>query len=167
MADDTNPPGLPSRRFEGRDDFRQLLRDAFACAAREGWLQIIVSDAHFDEWPLGERAVAESLQAWSKTGRHFTILAKNYDDVVRRHPRFVAWRRVWSHIIEARACAAADPLELPSLVWSPAWVLERRDLMRSAGFCGSEPDRRIAARERVQEWLARSAPAFPATQLGL
>ena len=158
---------LPSRRFEGREDFRQLLRDAFATAAREGWRELILCDASFAEWPLGERAVIDSLQSWSRSGRHVTLLAKRYDDVVRMHPRFVQWRGTWSHIVTAGACTSADALDLPSALWSPAWVLERRDIERSSGYCGSEPERRIALRESLNEWLRQATPAFPATTLGL
>jgi hypothetical protein len=163
----TPPTGLPSRRFEGREDFRQLLRDALATAAREGWREIILSDASFEDWPLGERAVADSLQAWSRTGRRMLLLAKRYDQVTRQHARFVHWRGTWSHVITATACPQADPLDLPSALWSPAWVLERRDVERSHGYCGSEPERRVALRETLKEWLQKSTPAFPATTLGL
>ena len=52
---------LPTGRFAGRKAFQQLVRDALACAAREGWREIILSDPNFEDWPLGERAVAESL----------------------------------------------------------------------------------------------------------
>jgi hypothetical protein len=158
---------LPSGRFEGRVAFQQLVRDALACAAREGWREIILCDASFADWPLGERAVAQSLQDWSKTGRHITLLAKRYDEVVRRHARFVTWRGTWSHIIEARACAAADPLELPSAIWSPGWVMHRLDPERCNGYSGAEPERRLALRETLNEWLGKSSPAFPATTLGL
>src|SRR5690349_1272803 len=88
---------LPSRRFEGREEFRQLVRDALACAAREGWREIILADPGFEDWPLGERAVAESLQAWSSGGRSIVLLAHDYDAVLRQHARFVQWRRQWSH----------------------------------------------------------------------
>ncbi|NML46350.1 hypothetical protein HHL11_21555 [Ramlibacter sp. G-1-2-2] len=158
---------LPSRRFEGREDFRQLVRDALACAAREGWTEIILSDANFEDWPLGERAVAEALQAWSRTGRHMVLLAKNYEHVVRQHARFVQWRGLWSHVVTAYACPSADALEVPSALWSPAWVLERRDPERSNGYCGSEADRRVLLRESLNEWLRQSSPAFPSTTLGL
>jgi hypothetical protein len=158
---------LPSRRFEGREDFRQLVRDALATAAREGWRELVLCDATFADWPLGERVVVESLQSWSKSGRQVTLLAKRYDDVVRMHPRFVQWRGKWSHIITAVACPSADPLELPSAIMSPAWVLERRDIERSNGYCGSEPERRVALRESLAEWLRQATPAFPATTLGL
>jgi hypothetical protein len=158
---------LPSRRFEGREEFRQLLRDALACAAREGWPEIILSDADFADWPLGERTVAESLQAWSSTGRRMVLLARSYDGVLRQHARFVQWRRHWSHIVSAFACPAADRLDIPSALWSPAWVLERRNVDRSNGYCGGEAERRLLLRETLNEWLQKATPAFPATTLGL
>jgi hypothetical protein len=160
-------PALPSRRFAGREEFRQLLRDALATAARDGWREIILCDASFEDWPLGERAVAQSLQAWSHGGRRCILLARRYDAVQRQHARFVQWRGLWSHIITALACPSADPLELPSALWSPAWVLERRDLERSQGWCGSEPDRRVLLRQGLDEWLKKATPAFPASTLGL
>ena len=64
MTDNDNDPvpvTLPEGRFEGRVAFQQLVRDALACAAQEGWNEIILSDASFEDWPLGERAVVESL----------------------------------------------------------------------------------------------------------
>lgn len=165
--DDRAAPALPAGRFEGRVAFQQLVRDALACAARDGWREIILCDADFEDWPLGERAVAESLQAWSASGRHCTLLARNWDAVVRRHARFVTWRRTWSHIIEARGCSSADPLDLPSAIWSPGWVMQRLDRDRSNGYSGSEPERRLLLRQGLQEWLQRSSPAFPASTLGL
>jgi hypothetical protein len=158
---------LPQGRFEGREAFRQLVRDALACAAREGWREIVLADASFEDWPLGERAVAESLQAWSAGGRRCTLLARRYDEVTRRHARFVSWRRTWGHIIEARGCASADELELPSAIWSPGWVLQRLDVERCNGYTGAEPERRLALREQLDEWLRKSSPAFPSTTLGL
>lgn len=59
----SSPSGLPEGRFTGREAFQQMVRDAFATAAREGWAEILISDANFHDWPLGERAVVESLQA--------------------------------------------------------------------------------------------------------
>ena len=167
MHDEPGASTLPEGRFEGRESFRQLVRDALGAAAREGWKEIVLSDATFEEWPLGERAVAESLQAWASGGRRMVLLAKRYDDVVRRHARFVTWRRTWAHIIDARACAAADELELPSAIWSPHWVLERRELERSIGWSGSEPQRGLLLHESLKEWLQKSSPSFPATTLGL
>lgn len=158
---------LADGRFTGRQAFQQLVRDALACAAREGWREIILSDATFEDWPLGERAVAQALQDWSASGRHCTLLARRWDDAIVRHARFVSWRRTWSHIIEARACPSADPLEIPSAIWSPGWVMQRLDPERCAGVSGSEPERRVLLRESLKEWLAKSSPSFPAVTLGL
>ena len=168
MADEEAAPGaVLEGRFEGRRQFQQIVREALVLAASEGWQEIIFCDPSFEDWPLGERSVAESLQAWSKAGRKFTLLAMRYDEVLRRHHRFVSWRRTWAHIIDCRACAAADASEFPSMIWSPGWVMDRRDPVRSVGVTGREPERRIAQNERLAEWLTKSSPAFAASTLGL
>jgi hypothetical protein len=165
--DATPSEPLPSGRFEGRIAFQQLVRDALAAAAREGWREIILSDPDFADWPLGERATADALNAWSASGRRCILLARRWDEVVRRQARFVRWRGTWAHIIDARACRAADPLALPSAIWSPGWVMQRLDLDRCNGFVGSEPERRLMLREDLQEWLRQSSPSFPSNTLGL
>lgn len=162
-----NEDTLPARRFDGREDFRQLVRDALACAAREGWRDIILSDADFADWPLGERAVIESLQAWAGSGRHLKLLARSYAQLQRQHARFVQWRVTWSHVVAPFACGNADALELPSAIWSPGWVLERRDVERCVGWCGAEAERRLLLRESLAGWLQQATPSFPATTLGL
>jgi hypothetical protein len=166
-SDSDQAAPLPSGRFSGRVDFQQLVRDALAHAAREGWRELILSDADFADWPLGERAVAESLGAWSASGRRCTLLACRYDELAVRHARFVSWRRTWSHIIEARACVSADPLDFPSAIWSPGWAMQRLDPERCNGYAGAEPERRVLLRENLIEWIARSSAAFAATTLGL
>ncbi len=160
-------PVLPEGRFEGREDFRQRVRDALACAEQEGWREIFVSDAGFHDWPLGERAVVDSLLAWSRSGRRFVMLARSYDELTRSHPRFVSWRKTWAHIIECRRCATADPLDLPSVMWTSGWAMQRLDPERSTGVCTLIPERRVAIRESLEEWLRQSAAGFPVTTLGL
>nr|WP_174764499.1 hypothetical protein [Alicycliphilus denitrificans] len=170
MSDAPMPtaPQLPGGRFEGREAFQQLVRDALACAAREGWSELMLCDASFHDWPLGERAAVESLQQWARTGRRLTLIAAGYDEVVRRHARFVQWRVRWDHIIVCRRAGAADPQDLPSSIWSPHWVLHRHDPLRCRGVTGTEPERRILLRESLLEWVERkSSPGFPASTLGL
>lgn len=166
-ADDALPE-LPTGRFSGREVFMQLVRDALAAAARDGWKEIVVSDANFHDWPLGERAVIEALQTWARSGRRFTMLACSYEDVIRRHARFVQWRGTWDHIITCRRSPAADPLNIPSVLWSPAWTLQRLDPERCTGISGNEPERLVLLRESLNEWLrSKSSPGFPSTTLGL
>lgn len=161
------PDALPQGRFEGPTEFAALIRLAFATAAAQGWREIIICDSTFEDWPLGERAVAQSLSDWSSSGRKLTMLAKNYDEVMRRHARFVAWRRTWSHIIECRDNSAISPDDMPSALWSPAWVFQRLDSARSTGVSGAEAARRVALKERLNACLKLSSPAFAATTLGL
>lgn len=162
------PPGeLPSGRFSGREAFEQTVRDALACAARQGWHEIIVSDATFADWPLRERAVVESLQAWAKAGRRFVMLATRFDEVQRFQARFVSWRQTWGHIIECRQCRSADPLGFPSALWSPGWVMQRLDPERSVFVCDTQATRRVGLRQELDEWIRNSSPGFPASTLGL
>jgi peptidyl-tRNA hydrolase len=163
----TPAAALLEGKFDGRTDFAQLVRDALATAARDGWQELLLVDASFEDWPLGERAVIDSLQAWSKTGRKFTILAKRFDTLVAKHHRFVAWRGQWSHIIEARGVPSADATEFPSAIYSPHWVMRRLDVVRCKGVCGSDAARRVMLREEINEWKAKSSPTFAATVLGL
>lgn len=153
--------------FSGRSDFAELVRQAFAVAAARGWREIILSDPDFADWPLGERVLAQALGDWSKTGRKLTILARNYDEVLRKHARFVTWRRSWAHIVECRSSAEAGADSMPSAFWSADWVFERIDVQRCNGVAGSEAGRRVALKERLNERLLNSSPAFASTTLGL
>jgi hypothetical protein len=84
------------------------------------------------------------------------LLASATTSVVRQHARFVQWRGTWSHIITASACPRPIRSELPSAIWSPAWVLERRDLERSIGWCGSEPERRVRCAKRCTSGCSKA-----------
>jgi len=153
--------------FSGPTEFAQLVREALACAAREGWSEMVWSDATFEDWPLREKAVVESLQAWARSGRKLVLLAKNYDSILRYHARFVSWRNTWSHLIECRVCRGVDTSEFPSALWSPHWVMRRLDLVRSTGIAGREAQRRVFLQEELNECKRQSIPGFPATTLGL
>ncbi|MDP3708794.1 MAG: hypothetical protein Q8R56_12045 [Polaromonas sp.] len=160
-------PALLEGRFTGRTEFAELIRQALAVAAVQGWREIILCDPGFEDWPLGERAVAQALNDWAKAGRKLTILAKNYDEVQRRHMRFVAWRRTWSHLVECRANVSTPATDMPSALWGPGWTFERTDLQRCTGVAGTDVARRVALKQRLNALLLKSAPAFPSTTLGL
>lgn len=161
------PPTLLNGRFAGPAAFSELVRHALVVAAAEGWAEICISDPHFADWPLGERSVAQSLHDWARAGRKFTMIAATYDEIYRRHARFVAWRKTWSHLIDCRVVAKAMGGDMPSALWSPGWVFHRLDLQRSTGVAGVEAARRVVLKERLGELLLKSAPGFPATTLGL
>lgn len=153
--------------FAGRADFQQLIRNAIAIAAREGWREMVWMDLSFEDWPLGERSVEANLQAWSQTGRKLTIVAKRFDGLIAKHHRFVNWRKQWSHIIEARAVTSASDEEFPSLILSPNWAMHRLQPALCKGVAGYEAKRRVDLRELNNEWLSLSSASFPSTTLGL
>jgi hypothetical protein len=161
------PQPLASGRFTGPTEFAQLVRDALERAARDGWKEIILSDATFEDWPLRERSVVECLQAWSASGRHLVMLATRYDEIIRHHPRFVSWRKTWGHIIDCRLCHVGAPADFPSALWSRDWFLHRIDAQRSTGFCGIERERSVALKEVLDEKIRNSSPGFPTSILGL
>jgi len=166
-AEDDQPAALPQGRLSGRSVFVQAVRDALQVAAREGWNELILCDANFANWPLGERAVAEALQAWARGGRRFVLLAMDYSGLPRQHARFVKWRQTWDHIVECRVCRAADALAFPSVLWSPVWVMQRIDVERDVLVCDSEAGRRLTLRQLLDECRRDSSPGFPASVLGL
>jgi hypothetical protein len=153
--------------FSGPAEFAQLVRDALACAAREGWSEMVWIDANFEDWPLCEKAVIDSLNAWSRRGRKLLLLAKTFDSVQRYQPRMVTWRTTWDHIVECRVCKTIDAADFPSALWSPSWVMRRLDLARSTGIAGSEPQRRVLLKEELEECRRQGSPGFSATILGL
>ena len=164
---DASLPELPQGRFSGPAEFAELIRLAIATAAVQGWREITLSDSTFEDWPLGERVVSQALNDWSKSGRKLTMLAKNYDGVLRRHARFTSWRRTWAHIVDCRSNSVIAADDFPSALWSPVWVFQRLDLKHCAGIAGQEAARRVALREKLDDCLRRSSPAFPATTLGI
>ncbi len=159
--------GSQNGRFTGREDFERLVREALAQAAREGWQEMIWSDATFEDWPLRERLVVDSLQAWASAGRKLTLLAVRYDAVLRYQPRFVNWRRTWGHLVDCRVVRDVAPIDFPSALWSRNWFMHRLDLIHSNGIWGNDPASRIRVRELLDENKRYSVPGFPASVLGL
>jgi len=166
-AEAPEPAALPEGVFEGRELFHAHLRGALAAAARDNWRELVLADPDFLDWPLGERATIEALQAWSSAGRSLVLLARRFDVFERSHARFVHWRRMWSHIVDCRACDGPGLPQVPSAIWTPGWFMRRIDIEHGRGVCGIEPARRRALREAIDECLRHARPAFPATTLGL
>lgn len=160
-------PALPEGRLGGRLAFMDAVRTAMAAAAPENWASIVLADDDFSDWPLGERVVIDGLNAWARQGRRLRLLARDFTALRQQHPRFVQWRTTWAHIVEAHAVAQASPHELPSVIWTPTWTLERLDPVRSSLVAERGAERRVALAERLDDWWAKGRPAFAPTTLGL
>ena len=151
-----------------RSEFHDAVRAAFAEASIQGCREIWLCDVDYADWPLNEPAVVDSLTQWAKAHRKLTVVAQSFDEFPRRHPRWVAWRRTWSHIVECRANVELEAGKMPTLLLAPGLVTVR--LVDPVHYRGSV-SRRVAdalhARELIDAVLQRSEEAFPVTSLGL
>lgn len=89
--------------FTGREAFVAAIREGLLLADQQGSRELCWLDADFVHWPLSEPAVLDLLTAWARPHRRLHILAPQFDALQQRHPRFVQWRRTWSHVITAGA----------------------------------------------------------------
>ena len=164
---------MNAQAFAGRAEFERLLVEALAWAAGQGSRQIHAWDASFVDWPLSTAPGLAALAAWARPGRQLHLLALQYDDIVRRHPRFVRWRRDYAHCISARAVdpevrleAAPESLLLATGV-TASWTLRLFDRHLWRGEVSME----AAPRQRALEWFdamtQRSSDSFAPTTLGL
>lgn len=151
-----------------RLEFHDALRDAFAEVARVGCRELWLADEDFGDWPLGEAAVVDQLTQWAHSHRRLTVVARHFDEVVRRHARWVEWRRQWSHVVECRAFEDAEAGEIPTLLLATGLVSVRLfDPVHHRGALSHDPADSIRYRELIDAVSQRSVAAFPATTLGL
>ncbi len=157
-----------SRIITSRTEYHEALKEAFAFVADKGCREVFIADPRFSDWPLGERGVLESLTRWAYTHRKLTVLAESFDEFPRRHPRWVEWRRQWSHVVECRAVDEADAGQLTGLFLAPGLltlsVLDPQHYRASLSFDPADSTRR---RDALDALLQRSEEAFPVTTLGL
>ena len=158
----------PPRIITSRSEFHDALRQSFDLVADEGCREVFIADPTFADWPLGERAVIESLTRWAYAHRKLTVLAQNFDEFTRRHPRWVEWRRQWAHVVECRALADDDAGKLAGLFLAPGLVTLRvLDAEHYRASLSFDPADAIRVRDNLDALLQRSEEAFPATNLGL
>lgn len=157
-----------SHLIQSRTEFQDALRSAFADIAAAGSREIWMCDADFADWPLNEPEVVENLSRWAMGHRICTIVALSYDQIVRRHPRWVQWRRERSHMVRCRTPDEADRVDVPCVLLAPGTLSLRlvdRDLYRgsvSTAIADATRDR-----DRLDALMQRSVDAFPASTLGL
>jgi hypothetical protein len=158
----------PHRLITTRLEFHDALHAAFAEVARVGSRELWLCDEDFADWPLNDPVVLGALTRWAMPHRRLTLIARHYDEVVRRHARFVDWRRQWSHLIEARAQEEANPTAIPALLLAPGVVsVHLVDRVHHRGRVSHDAGDWLRNREMLDALSQRSVASFAGTILGL
>ena len=151
-----------------RAEFLDAIRSSFALAAHEGAREIAIVDPDFAAWPLNDRSVIISLNAWVDARRSLTVFAYSFDEFARRQSRFVEWRRQWAHSVHCRNDPELEAEQVPTLLLAPDVTCVRLlDRVRHRGTVSNRPVDMTACRETLDALLQRSVEAFPVTTLGL
>lgn len=97
--------------LEGQGAVDAALRDELLLACRSGAPQICCYDVDFQRWPLSSPEVLDALRQWVAPRRRLRLLAHDYEALARRHPRFVQWRQLYGHVVEARQLSEEGPVD--------------------------------------------------------
>ena len=154
--------------INSRSEFHLALREAFAEAASVGCRELWLCDVDFADWPLGERAVVDHLAQWAASQRRLTLLAENFAELARRHPRWVEWRQAWSHVVHCRTNTELEAGQMPTLLLAPGLLSVRLSgPIHHRGWRSHEAAEGQRCREMIDAVLQRSEEAFPAITTGL
>jgi hypothetical protein len=168
MAPNDSSPQPVEGHFESRTSFVQSVRQCFAALSEQGAKEVWICDADFADWPLNEPEVIDHLTRWCRPSRVFNVLSSDYSVLARRCPRWVEWRKRWSHVVRCRAPEESSPIPLPTLLLAPGVATLR--LFEHRLFRGEVSLDAFAARrerEALDALLQRSSDSFPAHTLGL
>jgi len=161
--DSHTPPEIHTRA-----DFDAAVLWALQNALARQSRRLLLADCDFADWPLGQPEVLEALQRWLRLPqRRLVLLAANYTEVRRRHPRFVVWRTDWAHAVEAWS-PPAEMAALPSvMVDDGPLCLHRLAKTPLRASVALDAHAARAWREQLDAILQQSEAAFPLRTLGL
>lgn len=166
---DRSAEPVPPQPIQSRADFDAAVLWAVQAAQARGARRLLMVDRDFADWPLGRPELLQALQGWLRQPlRRLVLLAARFDEVPVRHPRFVAWRRDWSHAVEAWSPPDELAGELPTLLVDDGPVCLRLfpgAQVRGRAELSAQEARRW--RDGIDVVLQQSAAAFPVQTLGL
>ena len=157
-----------SQLITSRSGFHEAVRHGFAEAAAAGCPEIWLCDADFADWPLGERAVVEHLTRWAGAQRRLTLVASHFDEVARRHARWVEWRRNWAHVVQCCTSAEIERGRFPcAMLGSGCFSLTLFSPEHHRGRVSRDAADLRRCRESIDAVLQHSVACFPAATTGL
>lgn len=162
------PEPAASEAIDSRAAHGAALRALLLEAAQAGTPELYLCDRDFAAWPLGERDVVEAFAAWVGARRRLTLLAADFGPLSLRAPRWHAWRRQWSHVVQCLAVHEELAGRVPSLLFAPGLAaLRLYDAERWRGRVHREPAELVACRECCDALMQRAEESLPVTTLGL
>lgn len=166
MTTDTPAPPSP---IGSRAEFSHALHWALRTSVTQRARRIVWVDPDFAEWPLDEPEWLELLSGWLRLPqRRLVMLASSYGEVPLRHPRFTAWRRLWSHAIEPWSPDENSTAALPTLALDDVAVcVQLIDAQHWRGRATFDVRTSRPWCDRIDAVLQHSSPAFPVHALGL
>ncbi len=127
--------------------------------------------ADFRYWPLNDRGFIRALEIWALRDPNrpsaLRMLAVDWRDVRARFPRFAAFRRDFSHVIECRVIRAALIADLPEFAWTGSRAIIAHRPAWTSGKQIVAPARLTALRNGFEPIWEQALPDFPASILGL
>ena len=166
-----NPPegGGDTTAIDGREAFRTALIATLDHAAQQGVRRVWLCDPDFSAWPLGQPDCVDAFSRWVTGAERLTVIAASFSHVAVHCPRWVAWRRRWSHKVDCRQLREGESMVLPSMLHAPPLVsLRMLDLTRyTRGHLLRSEAGLAACGELIDAVLHRSEEGFPSTTIGL
>jgi len=152
-----------------REDFQHALVAAFEAATQEvGASRVWLCDPDFTTWPLGHPDVVEALARWARSHRRLVLLAADYRLLAQSAPRWHAWRRQWSHIVQCLQVQEELAVGLPTLLFAPRLRIVRlHDRERYRGRVLKAPLELTHCGEWLDALSQRAEEGLPVTTLGL
>lgn len=163
-APSEEPPTIGSRA-----EFRAAILWGLQQSVARGARRLLWIDGDFRDWPLDDPALLELLGEWlHRPQRRLVMIARDWSQMRPHHPRFCAWRRMWSHALETRSPPEDEAGLLPTLLLDDTRVLVRlSDALHWRGRCGLDPRESSLLFTEFDALAQRSDADFPVTQLGL
>lgn len=149
--------------------FQQALCGTVSLALQQRCRRLALIDDEFDDWPLDLAPLLADLTAFARMpGRRVLLIARRFDRLPRRSPRFTAWRRTWDHAVQALAPVEGDNIRLPSVCHADGRLgLQVSDRVHWRGrVLDGDPRLRLIAGE-IDALVQRCEPSFPASTLGI
>jgi hypothetical protein len=155
--------------IDTRESFQRALIAALDAAAQETrGTQLWLCDPDFSCWPLGQPPVVEAFARWARSHNRLTLLGADYRDLAQRAPRWHAWRRQWSHIVQCLQIHEELAADVPTLLLVPRLLaLRLQDRERPRGRVLHAPLELIRCAETIDALSQRAEESLPVTTLGL